>query len=829
MKSVSEPRNLLAERGASAKIAKGPELFYELAPLAYLDFDEAGRIAGFNAAAARLLGANREDDLERRLEDFVDSGDHERLREHVEKSHACGTPIVTRLHLCQGGEVEMTTRPVSENGAYRTLLLPISNNREVVWPTDDAKFRALVENSTEVVCIGGPDGTIFYTTPSVQRVLGYDPASWLGRNAFEVMRPSQAMLARAALRDLAASPKGTVIRLVMEVRHHDGSWKWVEGVLTNLIEEPAVGGIVCNYRDITESRDSEEALRASEHRYRLLAESLPLMISIRDANGNVEYCNSHWCEYRGIACQGPIVHDWREGIPQEDLPALQAPYQGDDTPRQWEAECRIRRAADGVYRWHTVRAIPLPKTGGAPERWLAIAMDIHERKHAEQERERLLNQLERERSELAVQYALVRVLAASSTLADAAPRLLAAFCDQLGWEAGALWTLNAEEPAHGKHPGRHTLSVVHLRQQPNVAPAGLLRLSQPGPLEKGKSLAGRVWKEKRPLSVTHLAPDRGALHHRAAARLGLSSAFAFPILLAGEVHGVVELFSRNSVQPAERLLDIVGAIGIQIGLFIERTQALERLRQSEEALIQVNNALEQRVRDRTAELHEANRELSAEIVERTRLEREIIRISEREQRRIGQDLHDGVCQELAAIAFMTRALATRISRSGTPETERIIHVAHLLNDSISRTRDIARGLHPVEMDADGLTVALKELAERTDQRIACSFQCKERILMPESDVALNLYRIAQEAVTNAVKHSHAKTITISLEREGPAVRLSISDDGHGIHAHTNGHRQNLGGMGLHIMRYRARTMSATLQVAEGRPHGTEVICILPLK
>jgi PAS domain S-box-containing protein len=851
MKSVSEPREDSPVPTADGEFGRGfsdtrdrageegpqsayQHQVYEKAPLAYLNFDTRGRILDFNVAASLLLGVNRERDLRRPLGDFVIPRHRRRLMKHVRDSLGSSAPVVTRLVLrAQGdnatvGEVELNTRPESEAEVYRTLLLPVSGNgATAAWPGDDAKFRALVENSTEVICIGAPDGTVFYTTPSVKRVLGYDPASWFGRNALEVMPPEYAAQARIALRELARSPTGTVIRLITQVRHFDGSWRWVEGILTNLIGEPAIGGIVCNYRDITDARSAEEAVRASEQRYRLLAESLPQMISIRDEKGNIEYCNSHWCEYRGTDPTRPIIHDWKDGILPEDRAALQAPPLVDGEPQPWEAECRVRRATDGMLRWHSVRVIPLPRQGKGPTRYLAIATDIHERKQAEQERERLLCQLERERSELAVQYAVVRVLAAAATLEDAAPRLLAAFCDQLDWQAGALWTLNC--PGTRKTPSRQTLSVVHIRQQPDVTPAGAMRQSQPPPLRKGQGLAGRVWKQKQPLSLGRLDPDRGSIHHRAAAELGLRSAFAFPILLAGEVLGVVELFARNSFQPTDRLLDIVAAVGIQIGQFMERTHALDRLRQSEEELIQVNNALEQRVRDRTAELHEANRELSAEIVERTRLEREIIRISEREQRRIGQDLHDGVCQELAAIAFMTRALATRLSRSGTPETERIIHVAHLLNDSISRTRDIARGLHPVEMDADGLMVALKDLALRTDQRIACSFRCKEPILMPESDVALNLYRIAQEAVNNALKYSRAKRIIVSLEREGAALRLSIADDGRGIPDQSVSRPLKRGGMGLHIMRYRARTMGATLRVNKRRPHGTEVICLLPRK
>jgi signal transduction histidine kinase len=436
--------------------------------------------------------------------------------------------------------------------------------------------------------------------------------------------------------------------------------------------------------------------------------------------------------------------------------------------------------------------------------------------------ERLLRQIDRERAELSVQYALTRVLAATGSLAEAAPRLIDACCGQLGWEAGAVWTVRECERAGS------VLWLVRVRQHGESD--GVLHNSHPAPLRKGQSLAGRVWREKRPITMRGLSERRGPSHHRAAASLGYRCAFAFPIMRGGEVRGVVELFRRENFEAGKRMLDIVMAIGIQLGLFLERTLTQSRLRQSEEALIQMNNALEQRVRDRTAELHEANRELSSEIAERTRLEREIIRISEREKRRIGQDLHDGLCQELAAIAFITGALATRMGRTDAPEAQRVKDVSVLLNESISRCRDIARGLHPVEMDADGLMVALHDLAVHTSQVVRCTFRCEERIMMPESDTALNLYRIAQEAVNNAVKHARAARITISLERTDAGVRLRVVDNGRGIPSPASRkRRRRTGGMGLHIMRYRARTMGGILQIKDRRPHGTDIICLLPDK
>ena len=819
-------RNAVA--GEARQEAEWKQLVYETAPLACLNFDARGRVVDFNQAAARLLGAEMGRDLRRPLADFFNPRHERRVLKHVSESLTARRPVVTRIQLRNEGEegleIEMSTRPAAEALCYRTRLLPISGAQPIGWASSDAKFRALVEHANEVVCVGAPDGTVFYTTPSVKHVLGYEPASWFGRNVFEVMHPEDSEAVRAGLRDLAAAPTGSVINVVNRILHRDGSWRWVAATLTNLIGEPAIGGLVCNYRDITEAKRAEEALRSSEQRYRLLAESLPHLVCVRDRMGHILYCNSHWREYRGVSRERAAALEWTAGIPAEDLTELTPPPWVTGLREAWKGECRIRRASDGAYRWHIVRIVPLQEEAGSKASWLAIATDIHERKEAQHEMERLMHQIDRERSELAVQYAVVRVLAGASSLAEAAPRLIDTFCSQLGWEGGAVWVAPSDDKS------REPLSLVNIRQRGEVAPGGVLHDSRPVPLKKGQSLAGRVWAEKKPLSMHGLSEHRGPKHHRAAASLGYRCAFAFPILRAGEVRGVVELFRRENFQAGKRLLDIVGAVGIQIGLFLERTHARSRLRQSEEALIEMNNALEQRVRVRTAELHEANRELSSEIAERTRLEREIIRISEREKRRIGLDLHDGLCQELAAIAFITGALATRMSRTGAEETQRVKDVSLLLNDSISRCRDIARGLHPVEMDADGLMVALDDLAVNTSQTVRCVFHCRERIMMPESDTALNLYRIAQEAVNNALKHARATRITISLERAAGGVRLRVTDNGRGIPSPASRKRRKMtGGMGLHIMRYRARTMGAILQILDRRPRGTEILCLLPDK
>lgn len=211
-----------------------------------------------------------------------------------------------------------------------------------------------------------------------------------------------------------------------------------------------------------------------------------------------------------------------------------------------------------------------------------------------------------------------------------------------------------------------------------------------------------------------------------------------------------------------------------------------------------------------------------DISSRKLMEKQIAEISDREQRRIGQDLHDTLCQHLVSIAFASELLRDRLARQNLAEAAQSENIAEMVNESISQARHLARGLYPVRLEVDGLSSALEELAAQVQARhnVSCSFSCDEPVLVYDEVAGNNLYRIAQEAVNNALKHGRSQNISIGLGAVEDELTLTIEDDGRGFPETVSSPH----GMGLHIMNYRARLIDASLDIRRGVGGGTIVIC-----
>ncbi len=219
-------------------------------------------------------------------------------------------------------------------------------------------------------------------------------------------------------------------------------------------------------------------------------------------------------------------------------------------------------------------------------------------------------------------------------------------------------------------------------------------------------------------------------------------------------------------------------------------------------------------------------QIRIELLERAQeLEAEIIEISERAQQRLGRDLHDGLCQYLAALGFAAVALKSGLEKDGSVHAPEAADLARAMEQSVVRAREVARGLSPVDRDQGGLESALEELSANTQDLagISCGFIGDATELLLSEETAVHLFRIAQEAIGNAVKHSRATRITIALEAtDDGLLSLRVSDDGIGMRPGEP--RGN--GMGLNIMRYRARKIGGLLEFFDNKPHGVVVSCAI---
>lgn len=233
-----------------------------------------------------------------------------------------------------------------------------------------------------------------------------------------------------------------------------------------------------------------------------------------------------------------------------------------------------------------------------------------------------------------------------------------------------------------------------------------------------------------------------------------------------------------------------------------------------------------------------------DVTDRRRLESEVLRISDDEQRRLGQDLHDGLGQHLAGLAYLSDMLRHTLAARGAPETASAAQLTTLLHEAIAQTRELARGLCPVDLDAAEFPEAMRRLAANVETLfgIRCEVRQenagadREELRLPPggTQTATHLYRIAQEAINNGVRHGRARHVSIHLTRGGPGAReltrLAVRDNGHGYNGSPVATRPSVGhaGLGLRMMRYRAHTIGGTFSIGPAEGGGTLVACTFPL-
>jgi PAS domain S-box-containing protein len=212
-----------------------------------------------------------------------------------------------------------------------------------------------------------------------------------------------------------------------------------------------------------------------------------------------------------------------------------------------------------------------------------------------------------------------------------------------------------------------------------------------------------------------------------------------------------------------------------------------------------------------------------DISEQRRLEREVLEVAMEERHQFGRELHDGLGQQLTALEMMTHALACELKTAAPKQANTAWEIARCIRRAVTQTRELAHGLSPVAAEGEGLMQALQELARTTTATgTACDFSCERPVKINNTAVAGHLYRIAQEAVTNALKHARSSRIQIRLENHGPNIELTIEDNGRGLPRK----KSAKGGMGLQVMHHRSRLIGGNLTLHSVAGEGVRVVCSL---
>jgi len=273
--------------------------------------------------------------------------------------------------------------------------------------------------------------------------------------------------------------------------------------------------------------------------------------------------------------------------------------------------------------------------------------------------------------------------------------------------------------------------------------------------------------------------------------------------------------------------DKLARLGSAVERELREAEVRRERRRAEEALRRVYAELEVRVQERTAELKTANARLQAAIAERRRLEFKLLEITEKERRRIGLDLHDDLGQQLSGLALMTKGLQLKLAKRRARETSDAARIHNLVQQTMTYARDLAHDLAMLDLKGDDLPAALDGLARHAEKlfKISCRFEVAGATPPLEPNVASQLYKITQEAVTNAIKHAKTKAIGIRLASGANELILTVQNDGLPF-PNLKGHAT---GMGLRIMNYRASLIGASLEVRGDGLQGTCVICSVPLE
>jgi len=528
-------------------------------------------------------------------------------------------------------------------------------------------------------------------------------------------------------------------------------------------DSPGDGGRVAPENDVHRRLAEIEAIYATA----------PVGLCVFDEQGRYVRINERLAEINGRPVSEHVGRTIREVVPDladQAEAILRRVLETGEPVRDFELS-GTTLAWEGARRTWLEHWLPLKDDAGQVIGVNVVAEDITQPKQR-------MEALERQVAERTSALRMLRDVAAmanrAGSVAEALEYCLRRVAEHNGWSFGHAFLPSAEEP--DLLLPAYVWYTAHSEQFAEFRDLTLRTV-----LRAGECLPGRVFASGEPQWTTEIPHELGPRRVELARALGITTTAAFPVMAQDRVVGVLEFFSEKAIEPDGGVLESMASVGTQLGRVIERKAFQDRL----------------------------------------------LTLSEDEHRRIGQELHDDVGQELTGLALKTETLGELLGADAGPTGELAREIVAAVDRIRGKVRALSRGLIPTEIDAPALGAALEGLALQIDETegMSCRFRCEGQQRVADSATATQLYRVAQEAVGNLVRHSGAEHVEIGLTSDETATVLEVRDDGHGIPPEPKDKR----GMGLQIMRYRAGLIGAALSVESSPGEGTRVTCRLPGK
>jgi PAS domain S-box-containing protein len=695
---------------------------------------------------------------------------------------------------------------------------------------------AVLADQLDAVCRLAADGTFLYVNDFFCYFFGKKREELIGHKWQPIALPEDVPMIETRLREL--SQANPIVIIENRVRNRDGEMRWMQFVNRAIFD--AAGQMVelqAAGRDVTDRRRVEESLRESEQRFRQLAENIQEIFWLFDvAQNQIVYISPHYEKHWGRSCAALYAdpYDWTKAIHPEDRERVLAAVMKQPDEVYYE-EYRIVMP-DGEVRWTRGRAFPIHDDSGRTIRIAGLHEDITRRKQLseayQRSQENYRNLAESSPDAIFILDMQLKV----RYINRAGARMVGKFPAEM--EGCAFSEFFPAEFASEYQKSLRTVfeSGRPLTRERKTMMQGVERWVETRvlPLHNQRGEVTAVMGISRDMTEQRKAEHALRQREELSRELidGMREGF-FRVDYQGKIRDVNAAYCRMSGYSREELLTMEVH---QLSLTdVSQKQVQQRIARS---LQTGDEQFETRHRRKDGSILHLETlithlemegqhilALMRDISERKQLEQEVLKITLHERQRIGYDLHDGLGQHLAGVAFKAKVLEESLTAAKSPDCSQAQEIVSLVNQAITQTRVLARSLSPVEVEVNGLIAALEHLASETRRSysVDCHLHCVLQNFRFGPQVSTTFYRIAQESIHNAMRHGGAELVEMEIGREADGrLFLRVRDNGKGFIPEA----KMTTGMGLRIMKYRVNSIGGALNITSAPGKGTEIVCLV---